>query len=229
MCGARDGVPIALGYLSVSFTFGLMSVDGGLYWWQALLISMANFTSAGQFAGLGIMVAGGGLIEMAVTQLVINLRYALMAVSFSQNVDKKVSGIFRWIFGFGITDEIFAVSVSKTYKVSRSYLLGLISVSYVGWALGTLLGALLGGVLPASVNAALGIAIYGMFIAVVVPRVKSDKKVALVAGIAVVLSCIFRWCPGFSRVSSGFAIIICSVTASLVGAWLFPATEEVQA
>ncbi len=224
--GAKDGIPIALGYISVSFTFGLMAVDCGLYWWQALLISMSNLTSAGQFAGLGIMVAGGGLIEMAVTQFVINLRYALMAISLSQNVDKKVSGIYRWIFGFGITDEIFAVSVSKAYKVSRSYLTGIISVSYIGWALGTLLGALLGGILPQSVNAALGLAIYGMFIAIVTPRVKCDRRVAIVVLIAVVLSCIFKWCPGFSKISSGFVIIICSVTASLVGAWLFPAQEE---
>lgn len=220
--GAKDGVPIALGYLSVSFTFGLMAVDSGLSWWQATLISMANMTSAGQFAGLGIMIASGGLIEMMITQLVINLRYALMAISLSQNVDKKVSGVYRWIFGAGITDEIFAVSVSKTYKVSRSYLAGIILTSYSGWVLGTLLGALLGGILPESVNAALGLAIYGMFVAIVVPRAKVDKKVLAVVGIAIALSCLFTWTKGLNKVSSGFVIIICSVLAAGIGAVFFP-------
>ena len=224
--GAKDGIPIALGYISVSFTFGLMAVDCGLYWWQALLISMSNLTSAGQFAGLGIMVAGGGLIEMAVTQFVINLRYALMAISLSQNVDKKVSGIYRWIFGFGITDEIFAVSVSKAYKVSRSYLTGIISVSYIGWALGTLLGALLGGILPQSVNAALGLAIYGMFIAIVIPELQKSRPVAVACLIAVLLSCAFTYLPMLSSISSGLVISICAILAAAIGAVLFPISEN---
>lgn len=220
--GARDGIPIALGYVSVSFTFGLMAVDSGLSWWQATLISMVNMTSAGQFAGLGIMVAGGSLIEMVVTQFVINLRYALMAIGLSQNVDEKVSGVFRWIFGAGITDEIFAVSVSKVYKVRRSYLTGIMLTSYSGWALGTLLGALLGGVLPESVNAALGLAIYGMFVAIVVPRAKVDKKVLAVVMISIFLSCIFTWTKGLNKISSGFVIIICSVFSAAIGALFFP-------
>ncbi len=223
--GAKDGIPIALGYISVSFTFGLMAVDCGLFWWQAVIISMCNMTSAGQFAGLGIMVAGGGLIEMAVSQFVINLRYALMAISLSQNVNKRVAGISRWIFGFGITDEIFAVSVSKTYKVGRCYLTGIMIVSYLGWAGGTLLGALLGGILPQSVSAALGLAIYGMFVALVIPPAKENINIAKVVAIAVTLSCIFKWVPGLTNVSSGFAIIISSVVAATIGAFFFPPQE----
>lgn len=219
--GMKDGIPIALGYISVAFTFGLMAVDGGLTWWQATLISMANTTSAGQFAGLGIMIAGGGLFEMAMTEFVINLRYALMAVSLSQHVNKKINVFYRLIFGAMITDEIFGVSVSKPYKVGRAYMAGLIILPFLGWSGGTLIGTLVGGILPASVNAALGLAIYGMFIAIVVPAAKKDKKVLSVVLIAITLSCICHYTPGLNKISSGFVIIICSVVASLIGAFLF--------
>lgn len=224
--GVKDGISIALGYLSVSFTFGLMAVDSGLTWWQATLISMTNLTSAGQVAGLGIMVGGGGLLEMAVSQIVINLRYALMAISLSQNVNHRVSGIFRWLYGFGITDEIFVVSVSKTYKVGRGYMAGIILVPYLGWSLGTLAGALLGGILPESINSALGIAIYGMFLAIIVPVAKKNMSVLKVVAVAVVLSCLFYYAPFLNWVSSGFAIIICSVLAAAFGAFFLPLDED---
>ena len=142
--GMQDGIPIALGYVSVSFTFGLMAVNVGMSWWQAVLISMTCITSAGQFAGLDIMVAGGAFIEMALSQFVINLRYALMALSLSQKVDKSLNTPWRFITGVGITDEIFAVAMSRKGKVDRRYLSGLIIVPYLGWAVGTVMGALLG-------------------------------------------------------------------------------------
>ena len=224
--GMKDGMPIALGYLSVAFTFGLVAVNGGLSWWQATLISMANTTSAGQFAGLDIMLSGGALIEMVLAQLVINIRYSLMAIGLSQNVNKKVSGINRWLFGACITDEIFAVSVSKDYKVGRGDLAGVMVVPYLGWSLGTLLGALIGGILPTSVIAALGIAIYGMFIAIVVPKAKEDRNVLYVSLLAILISCGFKYIPGLNKVSSGFVVIICAVAASLIGTIFFP--EEVE-
>lgn len=132
--GFHDGIPIALGYISVSFTFGIMGVASGLTWWQTLLISMTNLTSAGQFAGLGIMVTAGGLVEMAMTQFVINLRYALMSISLSQKADKSFNIISRLLAGFGITDEIFAVAASKNRTISRYYMAGLILMPYIGWA-----------------------------------------------------------------------------------------------
>lgn len=224
--GMKDGVPIALGYLSVSFTFGLMAVSGGLNWWEATVISMTNLTSAGQFAGLGIMTAGGSLVEMAVSQFVINLRYALMSLSLSQKVDESISGVYRWIIGFGNTDEIFAVAMSNEKQVSRRYMIGLIITPYLGWSVGTLFGALLGNVLPASVGSALGIAIYGMFIAIIVPPMKEKRSYLLIVLLAVVISCLFTWAPVMNRVSSGFSIIISAVTASVIGALLFPTGEE---
>ncbi len=225
--GMRDGIPIALGYLSVSFTFGLMAVSVGMSWWQALLISVTNLTSAGQFAGLDIMVAGGGLMEMALTEFVINLRYALMSLSLSQKVDKTVDFWNRLAVSFGVTDEIFAVAMSRPGEVGRSYLYGLIVVPYLGWQLGTLAGALIGNVLPELVGNALGIAIYGMFLAIIIPQAREDSACLKVILLAVVLSCCFRWLPVLNRLSSGFVIIICAVAASAVGAWLYPIQEEV--
>lgn len=224
--GIQDGIPIALGYVSVSFTFGLMAVASGLNWWQAVLISMTNLTSAGQFAGLDIMVAGGTLVEMALTQLVINLRYALMSLSLSQKVDKTMDVLNRLITSFGVTDEIFAVSMSRKKAVSKYYMYGLIAMPYIGWAGGTAMGALLGGVLPEIVSNALGIAIYGMFLAIIIPQARDDSPCLKVILIAVAMSCCFTWIPGLNKLSSGFVIIICAVTASAAGAYLYPIEDE---
>jgi len=229
MYGIKDGIPIALGYLSVSFSFGIIAVEGGLTWYQATMISVFNTTSAGQVAGLSIMLMHGPLIEMAVTQFVINLRYSLMAISLSQNVNKGVKPIYRFLFGAMITDEVFAVAVSKAYKVGRGYLLGLQGTAFLGWSLGTFLGAILGGVLPASVTSALGLAIYGMFIAIFVPRSRDDRRVAIVVVVAIILSCILKYVPYVNRISSGFAVIISAVLAALFGTFFLPGNEKKEA
>lgn len=220
--GIKDGIPIALGYLSVSFTFGLMAAEAGVSWWQAVIISAANLTSAGQFAGLDIMIAGGTCIEMALTQLVINLRYALMSLSLSQKLDKKFGTGSRLVLGFFMTDEIFGVAASRKRKVSRSYFLGLGILPMAGWTLGTLGGAVLGVILPPIVQSALGVAIYGMFLAIIIPQARDDMRYLKVIVIAAVLACAFHYLPGLKRISSGFAIILCSVVAAAVGAWLYP-------
>lgn len=224
--GMKDGIPIALGYVSVSFTFGLMAVSAGMSWWQAVLISLTNVTSAGQFAGLDIIIAGGTLIEMALSQLVINLRYALMSLSLSQKVDRSITGLHRLWVGFCVTDEIFAVAMSQKKKVSRSYMFGLIVIPYLGWAGGTLAGAVLGSILPTILRESLGIAIYGMFLAIIIPKAREEKNYLKVIVIAVALSCCFHWLPLLRKMSSGFVIIICAVAASAIGAILYPIEEE---
>ena len=200
--GIRDGIPIALGYLSVSFTFGLMAVGEGLAWWEATLMSMTNLTSAGQFAALPLMAAGGAWFEMFLTQFVINLRYALMSLSLSQKVDASMSTAYRLILGFANTDEIFAVAMSNPHPVGRSYLFGLATMPFLGWSAGTLLGALMGQILPASVVSALGIAIYGMFLAIILPAAKERKPVRVVVAVAVMISCLFYYVPGLKNVRS---------------------------
>lgn len=223
--GIRHGIPIALGYLSVSFTFGMKAVGDGMTPLQALLISATNLTSAGQFAALPLMTGGASLIEMALTQLVINLRYALMSLSLGQRLDGTMNTLSRLLFSFANTDEIFAVASSQPEKVGRNYLFGLILTPYFGWTVGTLLGAVAGTLLPEFFRSALGIAIYGMFLAIILPPAKREKPVRLVVLLAVALSLCLRYVPLLSGISSGFAVILCAVIASAVGALLHPVKE----
>lgn len=223
--GLKAGIPIGLGYLSVSFTFGIMAASYGFYWWQAVLISMLTVTSAGQFAGIGVMLAPGQYIEMLVSQLTINVRYSFMSISLSQKTDSKFQGIYRWLLGFMMTDEIFAVA-STEKEVGRAFFAGLSTLPYLGWTLGTLAGALLGNVLPERMMSALSLAIYGMFVAIVVPDMKKEKAVALVVLLAFILSSLFYYVPGLNQISSGLSISICAILAAVVGALLFPVKEE---
>lgn len=224
--GLKDGLPIALGYLAVSFSFGILASSNDVPVWITLLISMTNLTSAGQLAGLSVMISCGSLFEIALTQLIINLRYALMSLSLSQKVDEKISRVSRAAISFAVTDEIFAVSSTKEGSVGRRYFAGLAFLPYFGWALGTLLGAIAGNILPDIVTSALGIAIYGMFIAIFVPPAKKFKPVLKVVMLAIIVSCIFYWVPVLNRVSGGFAIIIATVVAAAFGAHFFPIKEE---
>ncbi|MBO4310693.1 MAG: AzlC family ABC transporter permease [Lachnospiraceae bacterium] len=224
--GLTDGLPIGLGYLAVSFSFGILAVAGGLNVWQATLISMTNLTSAGQFAGLTIMVSGGGIAEMIVSQFIINLRYSLMSISLSQHIDLSMKIPQKLFFGEFHTDEIFAVSMGRPEKLGRKYFLGVIIAPYVGWSLGTFLGAVCGEILPSMITSALGVALYGMFIAIVVPVMKHSWKMSIVVAIAVIMSVCFTYVPGINQITSGFAVIICAVSASLFGAIVFPLKEE---
>lgn len=224
--GFHDGVPIGLGYLSVSVTFGMMAVTGGLPVWAAVAISMTNVTSAGQFAGLSLIFGGGTLFETALTQFVINLRYALMSLSLSQKLERRVGLIDRMLFSFMMTDEVFAVASGQKGEVGKRYLFGVMIAPYCGWALGTLCGAVASGFLPPSVRSALSIAIYGMFIAIVLPPFRKFRQVRFVVLIAVAMSCMFEFLSFFSFISGGFRIILCAVTASALGAWLMPVPPD---
>lgn len=223
--GFKDGLPIGLGYLSVSFAFGITAVNMGIPPIAAILISMTCVTSAGQVAGIGAIAASGSLVEIALAQLIINLRYSLMSLSLSQKLCKKYSLFHRLTTSFGVTDEVFAVASARTGEVTPPYMYGLITLPYIMWSAGTALGALLGGILPDIVKSALGIAIYGMFIAIVVPPAKRFKGVLIVALMAAALSCIFKFVP-FLDVLSGFSVIICTVIAAAAGALLFPRPVE---
>ena len=224
--GFRDGVAIGLGYLSVSFSFGINAVNGGLSILQAALISMTNLTSAGQLAGLKLMIGLAPLLEMFLVQLTINIRYSLMGISLTQKLDDSMTIWHRMGTAFFITDEVFAVASSQPGTIGRRYLYGLAAMPYVGWALGTVLGAAAGSLLPAGVTTALGIAIYGMFIAIIVPPMKTLRPVRLVVLIALALSLMLRYLPMLSFISDGFAIILCAVAAAGVGAYFFPVEEE---
>lgn len=227
--GLADGIPIGLGYLSVSFSFGISAVTQGISALAATVISMTNLTSAGQVAGLGIITAAGTLLEMALAQLIINMRYALMSLSLSQKLDGGFTAPHRFLASFGITDEIFAVASGKPKEITPSYMYGLIFLPFLCWSGGTLLGGIAGSVLPQILRSALGIAIYGMFIAIFIPPARKSAGVLTVVIISAAMSCGLKYIPLLGRVSPGFSIIICTLAASAAGAILFPRKEQKEA
>ena len=227
--GVKRGLPVGVGYFSVSFGFGAMAAAQGIKALDATLISITNLTSAGQFAGLTLIVAAAGLWELILTMLVINSRYALMSLALSQRMGQKIGILPRMLIAFFNTDEIFALAMAEPQPLTVPFLLGLGLTPIIGWTSGTLCGALAGSVLPASLGTALGVMLYGMFIAIVVPPAKAEKPVLVTAILALVLSCGFRWLPVLNRVSAGIAIVVCTVAAAAFCAWRFPIEEEVEA
>ncbi|MDE6833772.1 MAG: AzlC family ABC transporter permease [Ruminococcus sp.] len=222
--GISHGIPIALGYLSVSFGFGIKAVSVGISILWASLISATNLTSAGQTAGIDIIAVGGTLIEMILVQLTINIRYSLMAISLSQKLDKNFTLLHRLVASYGITDEIFGVCSAQKEKLTPLYMYGIILISAIGWVSGTALGATAGQLLPESVSNALGIVLYGMFMAIIIPPARRQKSVLIVVILSALTSILFKYL--FTAVSSGFAVIISAVIASVVGAIVFPVGEE---
>ena len=218
------GIPIALGYISVSFGFGIAAVRAGLSVAAAVGISASNLTSAGQAAGVEIIAAGGTLIELALSQLVINLRYSLMGLSLSQKLDDSFTLPHRLLASYGITDEIFAVAAAQPGKLKPSYMYGLILISALGWTGGTLLGAVAGQALPQMFTAAMGILLYGMFIAIIIPPSRKSKSVFGAVLIAALISLLFKFV--FTKISVGFAIIISASVAAAVMALIAPVPDD---
>lgn len=224
--GLRAGVPVCLGYFSVSFGFGAMAVAKGLSFWDATLISATNLTSAGQFAGLTVITAGAAILELILTQLVINSRYALMGLALSQRLGPDCGTLSRLAAAFFDTDEIFALGMARQGRLTVSFFVGAGTIAALGWTGGTAMGALAGSLLPLSVRLSLGALLYGMFIAIVVPQARQEKPMLICMALALVFSCLFTWMPGLKQVSSGLAIVICTVAAAAICAALFPVPEE---
>lgn len=222
--GVRHGIPIALGYLSVSFGFGILAIQEGLTALAASIISLTNLTSAGQAAGVRIISASGTLLEMILVQLTINIRYSLMALSLSQKLSPKFTTAHRLCASYGITDEIFAVCSAQPGLLTPAYMYGMIFIATVGWVAGTALGGVAGQILPQIVSSSMGIVLYGMFLAIIIPPAKRQKSVMAVVIIAAALSVIMKYV--FTAVSGGFAMMICAVAAAAVGAALFPVDDE---
>ena len=224
--GIRDGLPICLGYISVSMAFGLTAVKMGIPIWTAVLISLSNLTSAGQFAGINLLVAHGTYVELALTTFIINIRYFLMSLSVSQKVDKNFTTGQRLLASFGITDEVFAVSMQRRKDLSFPYMAGLILTPILGWTGGTLIGAVATSLLPQSVTDAMGIALYGMFIAIVIPVARAERNVLFAVVAAILANYLFTYLPVLQNISGGWSVIIITVVVSAIAAWLFPIQEE---
>ena len=225
--GVNRGLPVGMGYFSVSFGFGAMAVSQGLKTLDAVLISATNLTSAGQFAGLTLIVAAATLWEMVLTQLVINSRYALMSLALSQRMGEKIGLLPRLLIAFFNTDEIFALAMAREAPLTVPFLLGLGTLPFIGWTLGC--GALAGSILPLSIRTALGVMLYGMFIAIVVPPAKKNRDIFVAVVLALIFSSLFSWTPGLKTVSPGLSIVICTVAAAALCAALFPVKEEREA
>ncbi len=224
--GLFDGAPIGVGYLAVSFAFGIFAISSGLTVLETTLISLFNLTSAGQLAAVPIIAAGSGLLQLIAAQLIINLRYSLMSVTLTQKFSKSVTPLQRLLVAFGNTDENFAVAMHQPGELTTPYMLGLMLFPITGWTGGTLLGALMGNVLPGMVISSLNVAIYGMLTAVVVPKMREQRSVTVAVAIAVALSLSFEFLPVLKSVPDGFVIILCAVIASTVMAIVRPVSGE---
>ena len=224
--GFKKGIPIGLGYLPVSFTFGVMAVAGGIPVSLAIFTSISNLTSAGQFAGAKLIFAGAGYFEIALTTFVINIRYMLMSLALSQKLDENVSVLKRLIIGYGVTDEVFAIASIEKKKLTAPYMYGLITAPVVGWTLGTALGALISGLLVDSVAKAMGIALYAMFIAIIIPPAKKSKPIVFTILFAVAIMVALDTIPLVGGISEGFRVIIATLLAAGTAAFLFPVREE---
>ncbi|NBK96682.1 MAG: branched-chain amino acid ABC transporter permease [Erysipelotrichia bacterium] len=223
--GIKDGIPIALGYLSVSFTFGMMAISMGIPLEVAVIISLTNLTSAGQFAGLPLLLVNGAYIEMALTQFIINLRYALMSLSLSQKIDPHLSSKDRAFMAFSITDEIFALASNKKGKIGKHYYFALSITPIIAWTLGTFLGGKASELLPEILRNALQIAIYGMFLAIIIPPAKKLSSIKKCVMLAAVLSCSFALISCYLPIGSGFSVIICTIISAGLMAYLYPVKE----
>lgn len=221
--GMKLGIPIALGYYPASFSFGIIAISYGLTWWQALLISMTTLTSAGQFAGIATMRIPGDYMGMVISQLTINARYSVMGISLAQKMNERFSGLRRLLLSFFLTDEIFAMA-NMEKEVTPELFAGLAVAPYFGWALGTLSGSLLGAVLPEMLLNAFGMALYGLFIAVVVPKAKTERCVGIAVAMAAAIGTVLYYIP--MGMTTGIRACLAAVIAAVIASCLFDMGEE---
>lgn len=225
--GFKKGIPIFLGYLPVSFTFGLVAVKMGFSPEQATFIALTNIASAGQFAGIRLIEGGAPYIELIITTFVVNLRYMLMSLSLSQKVASDIPFYKRAIMAFCITDEIFALTAMEKDDVSFPFFSGLMTPPLVGWTLGTFLGTIASNLLPPMLQGCFGIALYCMFIAIIIPPARKSRKVFLAIVVSALLSGLFKHAPVFHFISKnggGWAIII----SAIIGASLCASIKEIK-
>ena len=225
--GCHDAIPICLGYIAVSFAFGIEASKIGMTTFQAAMTSLLNVTSAGQFSALDVIARNGSFIELAILQFIINLRYMLMSTALSQKLSSSVGTMKRLAISYGVTDEIFALSVLRKGELKPPYSYGLIVTSVFGWVFGTVLGAFSGQIMPQRLISCLGLAIYGMFIAIIIPDTRTSKAVLGTVVSAMALSSVFTYVPVLaSHISSGFRIIIITVVVAAAAAYFAPIKED---
>ncbi len=227
--GMRDGIPICLGYFAVSFALGIAGRGVGMNAVQAFVMSLTMVASAGQFAAITLIGAGAGVIEMITTTLIVNLRYLLMSCSLTQKLSPDTKFIHRLGLAYCMTDEIFGLSVSVDGFLRPVYTYGITFISVSGWCLGTVLGVIAGNILPALVTNALGVAMYGMFLAIIIPPAKKNHFIGILVVVSMAASGLFSILPYLREISSGFRVIILTLVIAGAAAWLHPIADEEEA
>ncbi len=236
--GLKDGLPIALGYVPVAFAFAIRAVDQGFPAWFPILVSATNFTGTGQFIGTDLIAAGASLAVLFATMLIVNIRYALMSVSLAQKLDGNFPLWKRAVLSFGVTDENYAVAVRQPGRLTFPYLTGLMGCSFCGWLGGTALGAGLSALLArvltgetgelyyGMIMSAFNISLYAMFVAIIIPPARDDRRVLLLVGMSVAASCAFYFVPALQKLPEGLEIVICSIVCTVIVALAFPHVPE---
>ena len=227
--GMRDGIPIGLGYLAVSFSLGIAARNAGLTAVQGFVMSWLGMASAGEYAAITVIAAGAPYWEMAIVTLVTNARYLLMSFALSQHLAPELSIGHRLLIGYSVTDELFGVSIAQETPLNPRYCYGAYLVAIPCWATGTALGVIAGNMLPLRIVSALSVALFGMFLAVIVPPAKKDKIVALFVLLGFGLSFAASRLPWISSLSSGTRTILLTVLLAAVAAALFPVRENSEA
>lgn len=226
----RHGVPIGLGYFAVAFTLGINAKSIGMTPFQSALMSFTMHASAGEFAAMTVIAAGSGYLEMAITQLVINLRYLLMSCALSQKVSEKMPFGHRFFLSYYITDEIFGISSTVDGKLNPWYSYGAASVASPGWVLGTFLGAVVGNILPVNVASAMSVALYGMFLAIIIPPARKNNVIAVIVVVSMLASFGFtklaELLSEYVTLSSGMRILILTVVIAGIAAYVRPIEES---
>ena len=223
--GLKDGFPIALGYFAVAFSLGILDRKANFTPLQGFVNSFLNHASAGEYAVYTVVAAAAGYVEMAIMTLVVNARYLLMSTALSQKFNEKTSMFHRILVGFGVTDELFAITIKRPGYIEPLYNYGAFAIASIGWSMGTACGIVAGELMPARLVSALSVALYGMFLACIMPEARKHRIVAVLILISFVLSYIASRLSVFADISSGTKTIILTVVIASVAAIAFPHPE----
>lgn len=226
LAGMRDAIPIAFGYFAVAFSLGIVAKEAGLNPFQGFIASLTTNASAGEYVGFTLIAAGGTYIEMVIVTIIANARYLLMGCAMSQKLDEKLPWYHRVIIGFDLTDELFALSIAKEGKVNPFYFYAGMLVCMPAWASGTAIGIASGKILPDNVTSSLSVALYGMFIAIIIPPAKKNHTLLLAILSSFAASYVMAKVSVFAGVSGGTKIIILTILISTFFAIMFPIKDE---
>ena len=224
--GMRHGIPIGLGYFAVSFSLGIAAKDAGMTPWQGFMASLLTLSSSGEYAGFRLMTGQAACIEMALMTLVANARYLLMSCSLSQKFSPSTPLFHRFTIGAAVTDELFGLAIGRPGWLDTAYYYGAMLSSVPLWATGTALGIAMGSILPAYIVSALGVALYGMFLAIVIPAGIKNRTIMALIVLSFAASTISEYMPLFSGISEGTRIIMLTVIISAAASVLKPIADE---